>query len=144
MKPVLRIDKKTGEVLERFPSMYAAKMAEMERNQVSVQHHCKDRTLGERRYCYRWEEGFDPSEDWEGKRNRPVWIIDSETGRIGWVANQPEAALVLSVSKQAVGDAVHRGYVVKGRYTLRLQRRLDEWSMFKKMIERNQDEVPQG
>ena len=141
-KPVLRIDKKTGQVLARYKSLRSTKEAEQGKRIAG--HQCYTKALGTMRYFYRYEEDFDPCEDWKDKRNRPVWIIDNETGRIGWAVNMPEAAKMLGVTKQAVVHAIYKGFAVHSRYTLRLQRRLDEWMAFKKIVERNNREVSQG
>ena len=139
---ILRIDKKTGEVLERFRSQRFAQKAE--HGKRTAENQCQTKVLGTKRYFYRYEDDFDPCEDWKDKRNRPVWIIDNETGRIDWVVNMPEAAKMLGVTKQAVVGAIYKGFTVHGRYTLRLQRRLDEWTLFKKIVERNKREIPKG
>lgn len=138
-RPVLLVDKKTGEVVERFLSAYEAQDAV--RGEVSVTWQLYQKALGNRRCCYRFEDDFDPMEDWERKKNRPVWIVDMETGRIGWAVNAPEAAKVLGVTKQFVYDAARNGYVVKDRHKVRLQRNFREWSLLK---ERMEHEVPQG
>lgn len=138
-RPVVRVDKKTGEVLERFKSIYSAQRSEM--GQLCVRQQCNNKTLGNKRYFYRYEEDYDPSENWEGKSRRPTWIIDGKTGLLIWARNRAAAADALGVSTQTLTDSTCRGYLIKGRYKVRLQRSLDEWRLLE---ERMKDEVSQG
>lgn len=91
-KSIVKVDKVTGEIVERYPS---GKKAAIENGLAprTVTDAARYNILTAGRYFYRKEDEYDPAEVWEkGKKNRPIIGVHKERGIIRQFINPKAAA----------------------------------------------------
>ena len=85
-KPVVMVDKLTGEVVEKYQSMYAAAKAN-NMYHARILTTCVKHRLTDWRYTFRLLEDYDPEEPFaEHQYGKPVIVITAD-GKIDFVAN---------------------------------------------------------
>ena len=95
--PVVKVDKMTRKVVAEYPSCKEAERAEgMPRG--CVRRACRDLSLPTGRYYLRTKEGFDPDEDFTGKYNCPVVLLDTWERRIRWYPSASECANAMHIT----------------------------------------------
>lgn len=113
-RAVLKIDKKTREVVSRYrTATEAAKdngMATTSVIRATV-------SVSQGRFYYRCEEDFDPDEDFSGKKNCPVIAKDEKTDQMAWYHDVATAAEKLGVERWSVYDSINHGCKVRHRIT---------------------------
>lgn len=113
--PVVKVDKMTREVIAEYESLEQAETA----NGIPhgyMSRTCKDESLPKGRYYYRHKDGFDPNEDFTGKRNCPVVTFDTWEHRFDWYPSASECAKEMYLSLGTVSWALN------GRLKLLLKR----------------------
>ena len=114
MSAVVVVDKVTGEALRRYGSMAEAADAEgVSRSMVRM--HCVERRQGRGRYCFRFEEGRDPREEFGSRVGRPVALVDWDG--VAYVADSlADAARWAHVDHSRASRAACGEELLAGRY----------------------------
>ena len=79
-RSILKIDKLTRSVVKRYESSYAAGLAEGMGDRLIYSCAWK-KSLSRGRYYYRFEEDYDPDEDFSRCCNKPVVVTDVVSGK---------------------------------------------------------------
>ena len=114
-KPVVKVDKMTRNVIARYPSCRQASLAEGY-GEAALAALCRNGGLPTGRFYYRHAEGFDPEEDFDGKRNCPVIVKDRNTGRVKWFPSGTSCARALMVTNNSLRKNIKDGGWVAGRF----------------------------
>lgn len=112
MTPVLKIHKRTREVVGRYKSFGEA---ERENDLPASTMYYKVRTLVPGDYYYRIEDDFDPEEDFTGRANCPVVVRDVRTGQTAWYGCARTAAKKLGISYSSIIEGARTGNKMRGR-----------------------------
>ena len=125
-KHVLKVDKVTGEVLERYGSaLDAAEENGMTPNMMYTI--LKERMLTSDRLTFRFGCDYDPHEEFGTKRNKPIVCFDiKDRCLVGVYPNNKAVQDELLVSQTTVSKACREGIVVAGSYMLRRLERMGE------------------
>lgn len=115
---VLAIDKMTMEVVGAFESVAAAARA-LGINGHTAWYCITNNGLTTGRVYLRYAWNYDPNESFEGLRNRPVLLTDTETGEKTAYASTGKVCEKLGASYTAVIDSINKGGRIKGRYKAR-------------------------
>lgn len=117
-RPILKIDKCTREVVKRFSSsVEAAKWHGTDnRNLLRI---CDSKTLPNEWWYLRFEDEFDPDEDFSGRRGCPVVTRNIATGEETWFPSRVVCAEELGVDYRAICRGVRDGCRVLWTYEVR-------------------------
>ena len=115
MRPVVMADKRTREVIRRFESAADAGMI-LGINGKSLARMCRHKTLQNDEHYFRYEEDFDQDEDFTGRDNCPVIVLDTFTGAVEWFPSRKAAASSLGFVSNAVCAAIAKKIRLGGQY----------------------------
>jgi len=110
---VLKIDKRTREVLTRYESVSEA---ERQLGTLGVYRTCQSRLVGQHTWYLRFEHDFDPEEDFMGRQNCPVIAVDAKTGYATWYTSASSCARALGFTRSAVTHAIRNKCSIGDRY----------------------------
>ena len=113
MRAVVQVDKRTRRVIRRFKSANQACMVLGVSNANRI---CKDRQVGKKTWYLRYEDEFDPEEDFAGKYDCPVVAVDVSTGQETWFATTRSFAETVFMERESATSAIAKGSLVCGRY----------------------------
>ena len=120
MRSVFRINKLTRDIEGVYPSVTsAARSAGMRGKRMDDL--CRKRNLPPGTFYYRFADDFDRDESFEGKRNRPVVLVDASTGFKLWFADRAECAKTMGWSAARVSSSISSGQssLLGGQYVAR-------------------------
>lgn len=132
---VVKIDKKTGEILEHYESISAAAQADDVRAN-SIEYMCRNKALGTGLYCYRYADDSWQDENWKNKKNCPVWIFDLVAGVLYWASTRNDAAERLLVHETWITRAINDKCLVHGRFRIVEQSAFGQWNLLKGRLAR--------
>ena len=114
-RPVVRADKRNRAILARYESVSEA---ERKMGVGGIYRTCQERLVGPHTWYLRFEEDFDPDEDFMGRMNCPVIAVDVGTGQAVWYTSAANCARALGVSSSTVTLAIRNKGVIKGQYSV--------------------------
>lgn len=118
MKAVVKVHKRTREIVETYPSRIEA----ARKNGISIGVIDRAITKGNipfGNFYYRSESDFDPDEDFTGKSNCPVVVKDVKTGQIAWFGCMRMAAERIGKPSNQVHSCMENGHKVWGRFIVK-------------------------
>lgn len=110
-KPVLMVDKITGQALARYWSVGEAARKNPHIDKDNIYHQARRKELGYKRIIWRYEGDYNRHESFENRRvNVPLELYCNGVYR--YVANIADAAKLIKCSRESVSTAaVHNGTV---------------------------------
>lgn len=117
MRPVVKCDKVTMEIVERFPSTVEADKS-LGLKHAYVAPTCRMRKVSKGKYVWRYESDYDPEESFAGKHNRPVSVFDTHTGEERTYYDAREAADAEFVGYWYFHQALEKHRTIYGRYAI--------------------------
>ena len=108
MRAVLLVDKRTRKVLRRFNSAAEASRA-FGKKYDEVSRTCRLRRLGTKDYYLRYEDDFDPNEDFTGKVNCPCYTVNLLTGENRWFPTRRACEEAYFVSRTTAHKSIAYG-----------------------------------
>lgn len=114
-RPVLKVDKLTWRPVARFETVGEA-AAESGLSWYFVYQTASRRSLPRGRYAYRFEDGFDPGERLDHRKNEPVDVTDVMTGRRYRVPSASSLADQLGIPYNTAKSAMCTGRLLSRRY----------------------------
>ena len=108
MRGVFRINKLTRDIEGVYPSVASAARSVGMRGK-RMDDLCRKRNLPPGAFYYRFEDDFDRDESFEGKRNRPVVLVDESTGSKLWFVDRAECAKTMGWSTARVSASISSG-----------------------------------
>lgn len=120
MRQVLKANKITRQVEEAYPSIVSAAMSAGMRSK-RMDDLCRKRNLPKGMSYYRYAEDFDPNESFEGKRNRPVVLLDTVSGERLWFGDRADCGERMGWSENRVSSSISSGSrsLLGGQYLAR-------------------------
>lgn len=115
MRAVVMVDKRIRKVFRRFDSAAEASRA-LGKKRKDVSHSCKHRRLGPEDYYFRYEDDFDPNEDFTGKVNCPCYTEHRFTGEKRWFPTRRACEEAHFVSHSTAQKCIAYGYYLCGTY----------------------------
>ena len=109
MRPVVMVDKQTRQVIKRFKSVAEAARFDGTCHEV-MKAKCENRRLTRLWHYFRYEEDFDPDEDFTGRINCPVLVLDVDTGRVSFYPSRHVMAKETGFSVESIHSAVENGW----------------------------------
>lgn len=123
LKPrkVYKCDKLSMEVLEEYPS---ASQAERENGlpHSAVSHAASKKMVSAGPFVWRYADGYDPDETFDGKMNRPMAALDIKTREVSTFPTRKDAAKALVVTERSISSAMCQRNYVLGRYAFKYAR----------------------
>lgn len=117
-KEVYVCDKITMDIIRKYRTAYEAAKSENE-PLSSVNMACRRRRVSRwGKTVFRFADDYDPNESFDGKQGRPVLVTDIATGKSKVFYTTQEAADVIFVSRDYIGNAAKNNWVVLKRYRL--------------------------
>lgn len=113
MRAVVKVRKRTREVVATYDSASEA-ARENDMAVSSVMHTTRGLTLGE--FYFRYEEDFDPCEDFTGMRNCPVIVRDEKTGQAAWYCDATTASEKLGIPRHSIYQSIQGRAKAKRRF----------------------------
>lgn len=121
VRKVAKCDKITMEVIEVYNSELEAAKAN-NKPLETIKDACRRKTVSIGKYVYRFRDEVDEKETYEGKRNRPVLVVDAETKKARVFLTRAEAAKALCYCDATVFDAIYKKKPLGGRYIIKYAR----------------------
>lgn len=116
MKPVVKIHKRTREVVGRYASLTDA-ARENGIGITTIRYAVNGVSSGN--FYYRLADDFDPDEDFAGRRNCPVIVRDVDTGQTAWFGCASAAAERLCSTTNRIYCAARDGNKILGRFIVK-------------------------
>lgn len=120
-RPVVRCDKLTMEVVNRFPSIAVAAVCTGKRAS-SIETACECGQVSSGRYVWRYLDRYCPDETFEGRKNRPIRARDVETGEERLFCSFGEAAKALYTNRDYLSRCRISGRLAYGRHEITFAR----------------------
>ena len=120
-RAVYKCDKLSMEVLETYASANEADRAHG-LGYGHVANCAKRRTVSFGPYVWRYADDYDPAESFEGKKNRPVAMLDTATHAAAVFTSPSAAAKAVGVPSGDVCCSIARKWAVRGRYVFKYMR----------------------
>lgn len=114
-RPVVIAHKRTREIIKRFETTKEAAESFGNSRDGFIKS-CKARGLSDSFWYARYEDEFDPDEDFTGRSNCPAAVIDLETRRVFWFPTRYAAADFMGVSRSYISQAVRKGRTIDDRF----------------------------
>ena len=127
-RAVLKVDKRTREVLARYESVSEA---ERQLGISGVSRTCQTRLVGQHTWYLRFEGDFDPEEDFMGRTNCPVIAVDAKTGYAVWYASAASCAKALGCTNSNGTHAIRNKCPICDRYRVARYGKRITWSTSK-------------
>lgn len=115
MTPVVKVHKRTREVVKRYRSFNEA-AKDNGRDAASIRRLACNNGVSYGDFYYRLEADFDPDEDLTGKPNCPVVVKDTKTGQVAWFGCVSLAEEKLGIASKHIYTCMRRNHKVKGRF----------------------------
>lgn len=116
-RPVVKVDKLTGEILDEYPSLNKAIVYT---GNMSMQRICMSKTLQPKPYLYRFKDQYDRREVFVTRENIPVAVV--KDCKLEYVAFSIKAiARRMIYAVDSIEKAILKGYAVNGYYFIRLR-----------------------
>lgn len=126
-RPVVKVDKVTGRIVEEYESARAAASANgVTLNSLYPKVRYKN-LFGSGRFFFRFADEYDPFENWTGKSGRPIIAMNKKLKEVRHFINAEEAADFLGISVAAVYGDVTKGFK-SGGWQIRWQASPSDWS----------------
>lgn len=113
-RPILAVDKISMKVVDEFDNAYDCAFKTSTNIRV-VRMSLDNGSIPSGKLIFRYKDSFDPKESFEGKRNRPVRIIDTVTGRRYAAYDATQVAKELGLSYTYVRRAMRDNILVRDR-----------------------------
>lgn len=120
-RKVYKCDKVTMKILDRYDSIKDAAIAEGISYGMLVET-LQCRAVGRRPYVFRYADDYDPFESFEGKRGRPVLMLDVVDGKVHTFNTLKDAADALLLDLSNVCKCMKKKAYVLGCYKLEYAR----------------------
>ena len=116
-RSVLKLDKRTGEVMERYDSTVEAGEANgLSRN--SVWYLANNKKLTHHAYLLRYEDEYTGYEKFNSKYNAPVIVEDIKYDQLAWFSTIDEAAQKIMFARAALYKAIQNDSLVNNRFRI--------------------------
>ena len=114
-RPVVMAHKRTREIIKRYESVTEA-AEDFGFSHFKMSKLCRRRSLSGSFWYVRFEDEFDPDEDFTGKPHCPAVLIEVETKRALWFPTRYAAADFLGVDRSYIGAAIRLGRTIDYRF----------------------------
>ena len=116
MRAVVMVSKRTRKVIRWFESAADAARFCGFKDTKAVSRMCRAKSLPEDSWYLRYEDEFDPYEDFTGRNNCPVLIHDTIDGGVRWFPTRKALGEEVGYSVSSIAAAMSKKCRLGGRY----------------------------
>lgn len=114
-RPLLNVDKLTRTPVKRYENANQC-AEELGVSWSTVYGNARKKMLPIGRWYYRFEDKFDPNEDFGTCRNKPMVVYDTVSGKRWAVPDSTWIAEKFGIKKTSVIAAMSEGHIIKRRF----------------------------
>lgn len=120
LKPVVKVDKITGEILAEYKSISQAARCNIPISYYTIAGMCQRKSLGYQSFVFRYASDYNPNESYENRLvNVPIELFYK--GRYRYVSNIADAAITVRCTRESISHAITDGNTIYGVRVRRLR-----------------------